>query len=76
MLNTSSRLVLGAVIACTAVACSSKPDNAKGAPATRAGEAPPVGRGGQVLTLAPTDVDTVTTTSIADGVPVTGILRP
>ncbi len=35
-----------------------------------------MGRGGQVLTLAPTDVDTVTTTSIADGVPVTGILRP
>ncbi len=57
-------------------ACSKEPKDPKAAPATRAGEAPPVGRGGQTLTLAPTDIDTVTTTSIADGVPVTGILRP
>lgn len=35
-----------------------------------------MGRGGQSLTLAPTDIDTVRTGSIADGVPVTGILRP
>ncbi len=57
-------------------ACSKDPKDAKAAPATRAGEAPPVGRGGQTLTLAPSDIDTVTSTSIADGVPVTGILRP
>ncbi len=57
-------------------ACSSDPKDAKAAPATRAGEAPPVGRGGQTLTVAPTDIVTVTTTAIADGVPVTGILRP
>lgn len=56
-------------------ACSTKPDDAK-ARATRAGEVPPVGRGSQSLTLAPTDVDTVRAKGIADGVPVTGILRP
>ncbi len=35
-----------------------------------------MGRGGQSLSLSPTDIDTVTATTIADGVPVTGSLRP
>lgn len=73
MLNKYFRF--GAV-ALAITACSSDPKDPKTAPATRAGEAPPVGRGGQSITLAPTDIDTVVTTSIADGVPVTGTLRP
>lgn len=76
MLNTYYRLGLAALFASTVSACSSKPEDAKAAPATRAGEAPPVGRGGQSLTLSPSDIDTVRARAIADGVPVTGSLRP
>lgn len=71
-----SRCAFAVLGAAALAACSSKPDDAKAAPANRAGEAPPVGRGGQTLTLAPTDVDTVVAGVIADGVPVTGSLRP
>ena len=76
MLNNFHRLGFAALLVSAPGACSGKSDDLSKAPATRAGEAPPVGRGGQSLTLAPTDIDTVRAKSIADGVPVTGILRP
>lgn len=76
MLNNSLRFGYAALLVSALAACSDKPGEAKAPPATRAGEAPPVGRGGQSLTLAPSDIDTVQAKGIADGVPVTGILRP
>lgn len=75
-MNNIVRLGAAALAVWAVNACSSKPEDGKSAPATRAGEAPPVGRGGQSLTLAPTDIDTVRAKGISDGVPVTGILRP
>lgn len=76
MPNTTFRVCIVGVAAIGFVACSNEPKDAKAAPSTRAGEAPPVGRGGQSITLAPADFDTVFATSIADGVPVTGSLNP
>jgi membrane fusion protein, multidrug efflux system len=76
LLNNFFRIGVLAAAAGLLSACSGDAKDAKAAPANRAGEAPPVGRGGQTVTLAPTDIDTVTAASISDGVPVTGILRP
>ena len=47
-----------------------------GAGGARAGGARPTGRPSPSITLAPTDVATVTPTTIEDGVPLTGDLRP
>lgn len=58
------------------MACSDESGEAKPTPSVRAGEAPPVGRGRQSLTIGPGDLDTVRASSIADGVPVTGMLNP
>ncbi|HEX6574347.1 MAG TPA: efflux RND transporter periplasmic adaptor subunit [Gemmatimonadaceae bacterium] len=40
------------------------------------GGAGAAGRGGQTLTIAPTDISIATTTTMAEGVPLTGNLRP
>lgn len=47
-----------------------------GAPVAGPGGAAGGGRGGQTLTLAPTDVSIARTSAIIDGVPITGNLRP
>lgn len=56
-------------------ACSNDSANARAASAGPGG-APAIGRASQVITLAQSDVDTVRRASLADGVPVTGVLHP
>ena len=83
-LNRNIFAAAGTIIAVSALAACSKARSEDANPAGRPPAGAPVagpgagasGRGGQTLTLAPTDVSVATAATMAEGVPLTGSLRP
>jgi membrane fusion protein, multidrug efflux system len=83
-LNRNIFAVVGTIIAAGAFTACSKARSEDANPSARPPAGSPVagpgagaaGRGGQTLTLAPTDVSIATAAIMAEGVPLTGNLRP